>query len=113
MLLQFSDLRPYPFGERSAMTRLAVRTVVQAAAVLKHKRDEGVEMYSTTSPDGVPTIQRNGHIVLCIWDENWEFANEICDLLNSREDDPNIFLTEHDRKWLKAMDRAFRKVHHA
>jgi len=85
----------------------------KAAAVLKHKSDEGVEMYSTTSLDGVPTIQRNGHNVLGVWDENWEFANEICDLLNSFEDDPHIFLTEHDRKWLKAMDRAFRKVQRA
>ena len=95
------------------MARLAVRTVAQAAAVLKHKSDEGVGMYSTTSLDGVPTIQRNGHSVLGVWDENWDFANEICDLLNSLEDDPQIFLTEHDRQWLKAMDRAFRKVHHA
>ena len=70
-------------------------------------------MYSTTSLDGVPTIQRNGHSVLGVWDENWDFANEICDLLNSFEDDPHIFLTGHDRKWLKAMDRAFRKVPHA
>jgi hypothetical protein len=33
---------------------------------------------------------------------------------NCFEDDPEIFLTEDDRKWLKAMDCAFgRKVHHA
>jgi hypothetical protein len=33
---------------------------------------------------------------------------------NSFEDDPEIFPTEDDRKWLKAMDCAFsRKVHHA
>jgi hypothetical protein len=113
MLPQFSDLLRYAFGELSAMARLAVRTVAQAAAVLKHKSDEGIEMYSTTSLDGVPTIQRNGHNVLGVWDENWDFANEICALLNSLEDDPQIFLTEHDRQWLKAMDRAFRKVHHA
>jgi hypothetical protein len=113
MLLQFSDLSCYAFGELSAMTRLAVRIVTQAAAVLKHKSDEGVEMYSTTSLNGIPTIQRNGQNVLGVWDENWDFANEICDLLNSMEDDPHIFLTEHDRKWLKAIDRAFRKVHHA
>jgi hypothetical protein len=110
---QFSDLLRYAFGELNAMTGVAVRTVVQAAAVLKQKSDEGVEMYSTTSLDGVPTIQRNGHNVLGVWDENWDFANEICALLNSLEDDPQIFLTEHDRQWLKAMDRAFRKVHHA
>jgi hypothetical protein len=110
---QFSDLPRYAFGELSAMDRGGCTTVKQAAAVLKHKSDEGVEMYSTTSLDGVPTIQRNGHNVLGVWDENWDFANEICDLLNSLEDDPQIFLTERDRQWLKAMDRAFRKVHHA
>ena len=86
---------------------------MQTAAVLKHKSDEGVEMYFTTSLNGVLTIQRDGHSVLGVWNENWEFANEICNLLNSLEDDPQIFLTEHDRKWLKAMDRAFRKVQHA
>ncbi|PYX40189.1 MAG: hypothetical protein DMG83_27100 [Acidobacteria bacterium] len=111
--LQFSDLPRYAFGEISAMTGADVRNAAQAAAVLKHKSDEGVEMYSTTSLDGVPTIQRNGHNVLGVWDENWDFANEICDLLNSLEDDPHIFLTEPDRKWLKAMDRAFRKVQYA
>jgi hypothetical protein len=113
MLLQFGDLPPYAFGEPSAMTRLAVRTVMQAAAVLKHKSDEGVEMYSTTSLNGVPTIQRGGRNILGVLDQNWEFANKICDLLNSLEDDPHILLTEHDRKWLKEMDRAFRKVRHA
>lgn len=101
------------FGNPCAMTWLAVRTVMQAAAVLKHNSGEGVEMYSTTSLDGVPVIQRHGRNILGVWDQNWDFANEICDLLNSLEDDPHIFLTEHDRKWLKAMDRAFRKVQHA
>ena len=70
-------------------------------------------MYSTTSLNGVPTIQRDGHNVLGVWDQNWDFANEICDLLNSLEGDTQIFLTEHDRKWLKAMNRACRKEQHA
>jgi hypothetical protein len=71
-------------------------------------------MYSTKSLNGVPAIQRNGRSVLSVWEQDWGFANEICELLNSFEDDPEIFLTEHDRKWLKAMDRAFsRKVQHA
>jgi hypothetical protein len=49
-----------------------------------------------------------------VWDRDWDFANEICELLNSFDDDPELFLTEHDRKWLKAMNRAFsRKVQHA
>ena len=71
-------------------------------------------MFSTKSVEGVPAIQRNGRNVLSVWNQDWDFANEICDLLNSFEDDPEIFLTEHDRKWLKAMDRAFStKVQHA
>ena len=70
-------------------------------------------MYLTISLNGVPTIQRDGRSVLGVWDQNWDFANEICGLLNSLEGDPHIFLTEHDRKWLKAMNRAFREVQHA
>jgi hypothetical protein len=69
-------------------------------------------MYSTKSLNGVPAVQRNGRSVLTVWDKDWNFANEICGLLNSLEDDPEIFLTEPDRKWLKALDRAFRKVQH-
>lgn len=95
------------------MTGWLYELVIQAAAVLKHKSDEGAKMYSTTFVKGVPTIQRDGRNILGVWNQNWDFANEICDLLNSLEDDPHIFLTEHDRKWLKAMDRAFRKVQHA
>lgn len=87
--------------------------VALTTLVCEAQGQQGVIVYSTKSFNGVLTIQRNGRNVLAVWDENWEFANEICDLLNSREDDPQIFLTEHDRKWLKAMDRAFsRSVHH-
>jgi hypothetical protein len=70
-------------------------------------------MYSTTSLNGVPTIQRDGRSLMGVWHQDWEFANEICDLLTSLEQDPHIFLTEHDRKRLKAIDRVFRKVQHA
>ena len=66
-------------------------------------------MYSTKSLNGIPAIQRNGRSVLSVWDENWGFAEEICELLNSLEDDPEVFLTQHDRQWLRKMDRAFRK----
>jgi hypothetical protein len=91
------------------------RTVahVLSRTAVKYGSAEGLDMYSTKSLNGVPTIQRNGRSVLGVWDQNWEFANEICALLNSLEDDPQVFLTEHDRKWLKAMDRAFKKVQHA
>ena len=71
-------------------------------------------MYSTKSLNGVPAIQRNGRSVLCVFDQDWEFANEVCALLNALDDDPQVFFTEHDPKWLKTMDRAFsRKVQHA
>jgi hypothetical protein len=113
MLLQLSDLPALCLWRAKCDDMAAVPTVMQAAAVLKRDSSEGVEMYSTRSLNGVPTIQRGGRNLLGVWDQNWEFANEICDLLNSLEDDPHIFLTEHDRKWLKAMDRAFRKVQHA
>ena len=110
---EFSNLGPMGLWRAKCDDTDGCTNVMQAAAVLKHKSDEGVEMYSTTSLNGIPTIQRDGHNVLGVWNENWDFANEICNLLNSLEDDPHIFLTEHDRKWLKAMDRAFRKVQHA
>src|SRR5271165_7404540 len=113
MLLQFSDLPRCAFGEPSAMTRLTVRTVTQAAAVLKHKSDEGVEMYSTTFLNSVPIIQREGRNIPGVWGKNWDFANEICDLPNSLEDDPHIFLTEHDRQCMKAMDRRFKEAQNA
>jgi len=71
-------------------------------------------MYSTKSLNGIPAIQRNGRSVLSVWDQDWEFAYEICELLNSLEDDPEVFFTEPDRKWLKAMNRAFSgRVQHA
>ena len=42
------------------------------------------------------------------------FADELCELLNEREgQQPKLLLTKSDRKWLKAIDRAFRtKVKH-
>jgi hypothetical protein len=71
-------------------------------------------MYATKSLNGVPTIQRNGRNVLAVWDQDWTFASEVCELLNEMESDPPLLLNEHDRVWLKAMDRAFgkRKVQH-
>lgn len=71
-------------------------------------------MYSTKSLDGVPVIQRDGRNVLAVWDQDWRFASDLCDLLNEMKAEPSLLLNEHDRVWLKAMDRAFgRKVQHA
>jgi hypothetical protein len=64
-------------------------------------------MYSITLLDGILAIQRNGQTVLSVWDKDWEFAHEICNSLNRRQDDPEISLTVPDRNWLKAMDRVF------
>jgi hypothetical protein len=113
MLLQFSDFAALCVWRAKCDDTAGCTNCYASRCVLKHKSDEGVEMYSTTSLNGVPTIQRGGRNILGVLDQNWDFANEICDLLNSLDDDPHIFLTEHDRKWLKAMDRAFRKVQHA
>jgi hypothetical protein len=72
-----------------------------------------VDMYSTKSLNGVPTIQRDGRNVLAVWDEDWRFASNLCDLLNEMDAEPPLLLNEHDRVWLKTMDNAFgRKVQH-
>jgi hypothetical protein len=71
-------------------------------------------LYTAVAVNGNPAIQRNGRGVLSVWRQDWKFTNKIYGLLNSFKDEPEIFLTEDDRKWLKAMDCAFcRKVHHA
>ncbi len=64
-------------------------------------------MYATKSLDGIPIIHRNGRNVLALWEKNWDFAYELCRLLNEVEDEPDLLLTEYDRKWLKQMDHAF------
>ncbi len=71
-------------------------------------------MYSTKSLNGVPTIQRDGRDVLGVCHQDWDFAYELCELLNELEDEPQLVLNAHDREWLKAMGQAFsRKVYHA
>ena len=71
-------------------------------------------MYATKAVNGVPAIQRDGQSVLSVWEQDWEFANWLCALLNQLGHMPELLLTQHDREWLKAMDGAFgRKVQHA
>ena len=71
-------------------------------------------MYATKTVNGVPAIQRDGQSVLSICDQNWDFANWLCALLNELGHTPELLLTEHDLEWLNAMDGAFRrKVQHA
>jgi glutamate synthase domain-containing protein 1 len=74
----------------------------------------GIDMYFTKLMNGPRTIQRNRRNVLRVWDQNWRFAYQFCELLNELEDGPKLLLNQEDRNWLKAMDRAFdRKAQHA
>ena len=71
-------------------------------------------MYSTKSLNGIPTIQRDGRNVLAVWDQDWRLARDVCKLLNEMDAEPRLLLNEHDRVWLKAIDRAFsRKAQYA
>lgn len=75
---------------------------------------KGSDMYSTTSVNGFPAIQRDGRGVLSVWGQDWEFADWLCELLNERNATHELLLNEQDCKWLKEMDDAFgRKVQHA
>jgi len=67
-------------------------------------------MYSAKSISGLPVIQHNGRCLLSVWDQDWDLAYELCAVLNQLEDQPELSLTEFDRKWLKAIDRAFQGV---
>ncbi len=72
-------------------------------------------MYSTKSISGTPAIQYNGTNVLSVWNKDWTFAYELCELLNQLENyKPELLLSDSDRQWLNAMDHAFKgEVQHA
>lgn len=71
-------------------------------------------MYSTKPVNGVPAILYEGRSVLSVWNQDWNFAYQLCALLNGlAEQGPSLLLTQSDRKWLKAIDHAFKvKVRH-
>jgi hypothetical protein len=76
--------------------------------------NKGVNMYATKAVNGVPAIQRDGQSVLSVCNQNWEFANWLCDLLNELGNKSELLLNEQDWEWLGAIDRAFRRTaHHA
>jgi hypothetical protein len=71
-------------------------------------------MYATKVANGVPVIHRDGQRVLSVCDQNWEFANWLCALLNELGHKSELLLSEQDWGWLTANDRAFRRTsHHA
>ncbi|MGB2606778.1 MAG: hypothetical protein ACLP00_20310 [Terracidiphilus sp.] len=55
-------------------------------------------MYATKAVNGVPAIQRDGQSVLGVCDQDWEFANWLCELLNELGRKSELLLTEPDRR---------------
>jgi len=71
-------------------------------------------MCATKAINGVPAIRRDGQSVLSVCDQNWDFANCLCALLNELGHKSELLLNEQDWEWLNANDRVFgRAVHHA
>ncbi|HZW92833.1 MAG TPA: hypothetical protein VFF64_07765 [Candidatus Eremiobacteraceae bacterium] len=67
-------------------------------------------MYATKAVNGVPAIQRDGQSVLGVCDQDWEFANWLCALLNELGRKSGLLLNEQDWEWLNANDRSFRRT---
>jgi len=67
-------------------------------------------MYITKAVNGVPAIHRDGQSVLSVCDQNWDFANWLCALLNELGHKSGLLLNEHDQEWLKAIDSPFRRT---
>ncbi len=71
-------------------------------------------MYATQAINGVPAIQRDGQSVLSVCEQDWEFADWLCALLNELGRKSELLLTVPDREWLNANAHAFRRtVQHA
>ena len=67
-------------------------------------------MYATKAVNGVPAIQRDGQSVLNVCDQNVEFANWLCALLNELGHKSDLLLNEQNWDRLNANDRAFRRT---
>jgi hypothetical protein len=72
-------------------------------------REKGVNMYATKAINGAPAIQRDGQSVLSVCEQDWDFANWLCTLLNELGQKSEL-LSEPDWEWLSANDRAFRRA---
>ena len=71
-------------------------------------------MYAIKAINGVPAIQRDGQSVLGVCEQNWDFANWLCALLNELGHKSESLLNEPNRQLLNANGRAFRRaVQHA
>ena len=71
-------------------------------------------MYATKVINGVPAIQRDGQSVLRVCEQDWEFANWLCALLNQLGHKSELLLHDNDQdqdwEWLNAIDRPFRRT---
>lgn len=67
-------------------------------------------MYATKMVNGFPAIQRDGQNVLSVCDQDCEFANWLCALLNQLGRKSGLLLNDHDWKGLNANDRSFGKT---
>jgi hypothetical protein len=73
--------------------------MLQKRKATGHERsigNEGVNMYATKTVNGVPAIERDGQSVLSVCDENWDFANWLCALLNELGRKSDLLLNEQD-----------------
>ena len=71
-------------------------------------------MYVTKLVKGIPAIQRDGQSVLNVCEQDWEFADWLCALLNKLGGTSEFLLNEYDRDWLQATDSPYRRTaHHA
>ena len=120
MCLRSRDLLQSVFGEPNALAgHASVAELLRkgnSAELAGHEtvNQEQRSQYVRHKSNGVPAIQRDGQSVLGICDQNWDFANRLCALLNELGHMPALLLTENGRKWFTAMDGAFRrKVQHA
>ena len=66
-------------------------------------------MYATKAMNGVPAIQRDGQSVLRVCDQDWEFANWLCALLNELGHKSDLLLNQRDCEWLNPNDRSSRR----
>ena len=67
-------------------------------------------MYATKVVNGLPAIQRDGQSVLSVCEQDWEFADWLCALLNELGRKSELLLNEHDREWPNAIDSPFRRA---
>jgi hypothetical protein len=71
-------------------------------------------MYATKPVNGIPAIQRNGQIVLSVCNQDWEFADWLCSLLNELGRKPPFLLMQRNMALLEALNASvMRHVHNA